>query len=270
MCKKLCIAVGAVIVGLLVITFTGIGTLMQVKWNETRNWMDRQVPPETQLKQLRVEIDKIDQDIQKNIKKVSAQEVEKDRLEANLAKLKDDQAALRVEITAMSKALDSNETPVVYNGRKMDKLLLASKLESKVADFERNKTEIKTREQLLVAKRQTLDLAHQRLREMKDQKEELRVLAAKLEARIEDVKLKQTTEGCPVSLDDSQVAKCRALADKLDRQLSEAEKEQEMLDRYGYNKATTRPSHDEKTTDDVLKAAKKALQDDDEKVVEQK
>src|SRR5260370_13632221 len=107
MCKKLCLAVGAVIVGLLVITFTGIGTLMQVKWNDTRSWMDRQVPPETQLKQLQVEIDKIDQDIKKNLNKLAAQEVEKDRLEASLTKLKENQTNLRQDITAMSKALDS-------------------------------------------------------------------------------------------------------------------------------------------------------------------
>jgi len=268
MCKKLCLAVGAVIVGLLVITFTGIGTLMQVKWHETRNWMDRQVPPETQLKQLQVEISKIDQDIQKNIKKVSAQEVEKDRLESNLAKLKDDQAALRAEITAMSKSLDSTETKVAYKGRNFSKSELAMRLESRVNDYDRNKTELKTREQLLAAKRQGLDLAHQRLREMKNQKEELRVLAAKLEARIEDVKLKQVD--CPVSIDQSQVSKCRALAEKLDRQLAEEEKNSELLKVYGYDRPTTSSLSDEKSPEDVLKAAKKALQDDDEKVVEQK
>jgi hypothetical protein len=52
MCKKLCLATGALIVGLVVITFTGLGTLAQVKWHDASRWMEKQVPPETQLKQL--------------------------------------------------------------------------------------------------------------------------------------------------------------------------------------------------------------------------
>jgi hypothetical protein len=272
MCKKLCIAVGAVIVGLLVITFTGLGTLMQVKWNETRNWMDKQVPPETQLKQLQIETDKIDQDIKKNLGKLATQEVEAERLEASLNKLKDNQTALREEIAAMTTVLGSKEaskeTFVVYNGKKVRPSELALRLESKVNDYEMHKSEIKTREQLLASKRQSLELAHQRIREMKEQKEELRVTIAKLETRIEQVKLKQVD--CPVSMDDSQVSKCHALADKLDRQLAEEEKKSELMKIYGYDKAPKNSVREEKTTDDVLKAAKKALQDDDEKVVEQK
>src|SRR6516162_7028837 len=71
MCKKLCIAVGAVIVGLLLITVTGAGTLLHskyVQWKgEYAEWQDKQIPPETKLKMLNEEIAKIDKDIKKHL-----------------------------------------------------------------------------------------------------------------------------------------------------------------------------------------------------------
>jgi multidrug efflux pump subunit AcrB len=269
MCKKLCLAVGAVIVGLSVISFTGLSTLLQVKWNESRSWMERQVPPETQLKQLQVETEKIDQDIKKNLGKLAAQKVEAERLEANLNKMKDSQTALREDIAAMTKALDSKETKVSYNGRTYRQSELAMRLEAKVNDYEMRKTEIKTKEQLLAAKLQSLDLANQRMTEMREQKEKLRVTIAKLEARIENVKLQQVD--CPFEVDNSQVNKCNVLADKLDRQLAEEEMKTKLYHEYGFDKKKEGSVREEKTIDEIKQAAKKALQnDDDEKVVDNK
>src|SRR5947199_8779520 len=91
MCKKLCLATGAVIVGLLVITFTGLGTLAQVKWHDAQKWMDSKVPPETKLKELQVEANKIDKDIKRHLGTLAAQEVEYERLDANLTARKEQQ-----------------------------------------------------------------------------------------------------------------------------------------------------------------------------------
>jgi chromosome segregation ATPase len=270
MCKKLCLAVGAAIVGLVVIGVSPrLSALMSDKYHSVKTWMDA-VPPETQLQQLRAETEKIDQDIKKNLGKLAAQEVEAERLEASLDKMKTNQTALREEITAMNKALDSKETKVSYNGRTFRQSELASRLESKTSEYERIKAEVKSRELALNSKHQMLELAHQRIGEMRKQKDALRVDIAKLEARIENIKLKQVD--CPVSIDESQVSKCRALADKLDRQLAEEEKKTELLQKYGYEQQSNSPSvREEKTIEEIKQAAKKALQDDDsEKVVDNK
>jgi len=269
MCKKLCIAVGAVIVGLAVITFTGLGTVLQVKWHDTRNWIDRQVPPETQLKQLQEETNKIDKDIKNNLGKLAAQEVEAERLEASLAGMKEDQVKLKTDIAAMTKALDSKDQKVSWNGRTYRPTELALRLESKVNDYELRKTEIKTREQVLTSKRQSLELAHQRISEMREQKEKLRVVIAKLEARIENVKLKQVD--CPIDFDGSQVSKCNALAEKLDRQLAEEEKKAELYKIYGFDKEKKTSSvREERTIDEIIKSANSALQSDEDRVADSK
>jgi chromosome segregation ATPase len=269
MCKKLCLAVGAVIVGLSAIAFIPkVANKADKVWTSISHWAN-DVSPEDQLKQLRAETDKIDQDIKKNLGKLAVQEVEAERLEASLNKMKDNQTALRTKITAMNKALDSKETKVSFNNRTYRQSELASRLDSKVSEYERIKTEVKSREEALNSKRQMLELAHQRIGEMRKQKEVLSVDIAKLEARIERIKLKQVD--CPVSIDESQVSKCRALADKLDRQLAEEEKKTELLEKYGYEKESNSQSvREEKTVDEIRQAAKKALQDDDDKVVDNK
>jgi len=266
MCKKLCLAVGAVIVGLVAITFTGLGTKMQVKWNQASQWMDSKVSPETKLQELKVEQGKIDKDIKKHLGTLASMEVECDRLDGQLTARKKVQADLKEEIAAMNKALDSNEVKVNYNGKKYLQSELATRLESKVHDYENGKSVIKTQEQVLASKRQTLELAHERIRAMRTQKDELQRTIADLETRIEKLKVKQAD--CPFEVDDSQAQKCKVLADKIDRQISEIEKTQELYQTYGYDKEKKGASvREQKTVEDVREAAKKALQDDEEKAV---
>jgi chromosome segregation ATPase len=269
MCKKLCLAVGAVIVGLVVITFTGLGTKMQVKWQQATQWMDSKVAPETKLQELRVHAGKIDKDIKKHLGTLAAMEVEYERLDANLTVRKKQQADLREEIVAMNKALDSKEEPVIYGTKKYRQSELAMRLESKVHDYELAKTEIKTKEQVLASKRQALESAHERINAMRVQKEELRATIASLEARIEALKVKQVNSLGDV--DDTEIAKCKVLADNIDRQLAEEEKKLQLYQVYGYDKESKNGfQREKKTVDDVRQAATKALQDDDDKVISEK
>src|SRR5262249_14857848 len=139
--------------------------------------------------------------------------------------------------------------------------------DSLVNTYEIRKTEIRTKEQLLSSKRQSLELAHQRITEMRDQKEKLRVTVAQLETRLEMVKLKQVD--CPIEVDESQVNRCNVLAKKLEEQLAKDEKETELFTRYGYKDNKNTVYREERTREDVLQAAKRALLDDDDsKVVE--
>jgi len=268
MCKKLCLAVGAVIVGLSIIYFTGLSSLVQVKWNDMQGWMKKQVPPETQLKQLRVEISKIDTDIKKNLGKLATQEVETERLEKSLDTAKADQVKLKADIVEMTKALDTKETKVSYKGETYRQSALALKLEAAVNNYENRKADIKQKELTLASKQQALDVAHQRITEMKAQRDQLQQVADKLALRIEQVKLKQVDT--PFEIDDNQVSKCIGMADSLTKQLDEEEAKARLYDRYGYRDEKKVPEIKVKSTEEVLNAAKNALKDDDDKVVSDK
>ena len=255
MCKKLCLAVGAVIVGLVVITFTGLGTLAQVKWHQAQQWMDSKVSPETKLQELKAEQIKIDKDIKKHLGTLAAMEVDYERLDANLTAKKEAQAKLREDIAAMNKALDSNDQYVQYNGKKYRPSELALRLESKVHDYENGKSVIKTQEQVLASKRQALELGRERISAMRDQKEllELRVTVAKLEARLEAGQVKPDAT---VEVDAARLRRFRELAEKLDGQFAEVEQIFEL---------PKQADRQQKSIDEVIQAAKKALQPDENK-----
>ena len=255
MCKKLCLAVGAVIVGLVVITFTGLGTLAQVKWHQAQQWMDSKVSPETRLQELKAEQIKIDKDIKKHLGTLAAMEVDYERLDANLTAKKEAQAKLREDIAAMNKALDSNDQYVQYNGKKYRPSELALRLESKVHDYENGKSVIKTQEQVLASKRQALELGRERISAMRDQKEllELRVTIAKLEARLEAGQVKPDAT---VEVDAARLRRFRELAEKLDGQFAEVEQIFEL---------PKQADRQQKSIDEVIQAAKTALQADENK-----
>jgi len=265
MCKKLCFAAGAVVLGLAAIFFVPrLGSKARDVYDSFGRWAN-DVPVERQLADLQRDMGKIDGDIKKNLGKLASLEVEYEKLEANVAAMKDVQAKQKEDIATMTKALDSKETKVVFNGRTYSQSGLSNRLESAVNNYEIRKTEIKTKEQLLASKRQALELAHQRISEMKDQKEKLRVTVAKLEMRNEQVKLKQVD--CPIEVNDSVVNKCNAKAAQIERIIAEEEKKAELFQNYGYKaEKATSVDREPKSREDVLQSARKLLQDDEDKV----
>jgi chromosome segregation ATPase len=266
------IAAVALVVGLSVVKHTSLGSLFQVWWKDARATVERQIPPEVQIRQLAVEIDKIDKDIKKNLGKLAAQEVECQMLEERVVALRTNQKQLRDDISAMEKLLDNPRTErVSFSGVTYRTPELTRKLESATSTYTNRKSELKAKEQLLADKKRTLEAAHQRISAMRDQKEALRVTVARLETRVETLRLKQMEQKV-VDLDDSQVGRCNELAGKIEERLRKSEVEAKLQAEYGYRTPSPVLDREPKTTEEVLKSARQALQDDEgpEKVAVEK
>jgi chromosome segregation ATPase len=262
MCKKLLVAAVAVVVGLAVVKHTQLGSLLQVWWKDAKISVEKQIPPEVRIKQLGVEIDKIDRDIKKNLSRLAQQEADCQMLEEKVVALRASQKQLREDVAAMEKQLDQPKAErVAFNGRTSD---LARKLDAATNLYTSRKAELKAREELLAEKKRTLEEAHQSVSKMRDHKEQLRITVARLETRLETLRLKQME--AKVELDDSQVGKCNELASKIEEQLRRSEIEAKLQEKYGYRNATA-SEQDAKTTEEVLKAARRALQDETDPVV---
>jgi chromosome segregation ATPase len=264
MCKKLIVAAVAILVGTAVVKHTSIGSLAQVWWHDAKQAVERQVPPEVQIKRLANEVSKIDADIKRNLSKLAQQEVDTQRLDEEVASLKDTQATLKAEIAAMTKNLENNIEKVSINGRTRN--LNAATLDRTVAKYERTKAELKSREKLLGTKREALEAAHARIAEMSAQKEQLRDTVATLETRLQLARLNATRNHATVEFDDSQVARCNELANEISQRLAVDEKTVELNTRYGYSNAPAK-AEEAKPVGDVLKAAKKAIEDENEQRV---
>jgi chromosome segregation ATPase len=223
-------------------------------------------PPEPKtvklsLKDLQAECDRIDKDIKKYLGNLAALEVECERLESKLTALKEQRTKLGEEIAGMLKAVETKAEKVTYNGRTYGLSDLAQRLDAKVDDYKSSGASIKTREQLVASKSASLELAQERIRDLRDQKDELRVTIAKLEALIEAGRVKPDAA---VEVDAAPFRKSKDLADKLARQFTAEEKNTEPLKRPDPDPKKA-PDRHEKSIDEVIQAAKKALRPDEKK-----
>jgi chromosome segregation ATPase len=267
MCKKLVIAAVAILVGTAVIKHTTLGSLAQVWWHDAKAAMERQVPPEVQIKQLAIEVGKIEADIKRNLSKLAQQEVDAERLDGEVTALRNKQETLKADIAAMSNQLEKGNTEkVTFNGKQWRTNSLSRQLDVALTNFESVKAQVKSKEKALTTKRDALEAAHARISEMKAQEDELQATVEELKNQLEVAKLNAARNHATIDLDDSQVARCRDIANNIRHQLKLAEKETELQVKYGYGKSQSK-AEETKPTADILKAAKKALQDDNEERV---
>jgi len=270
MFKKLLIAAVAVVAGLAVLNHS----LVKVWYKEACGKAKSMVPPEVRLKQLNSEIDNIDKDIKKNISRLARMEVEVKMFEEQLDAKRDRQAHLRSTIGDMQKSLQGNHTEkVAYHGRKVPPSRLTSQLDMNVTEFTSLKEQVKVQEQLLTDKKRTLEVAHNRITEMKNEKEKLRLLATRLATHLELVKMKQI-QNQEIAFDDTAISNAREIAKDVETQLRVAETDMKLKSQFGYAEKTV-IEKEAKSTEEVLKSAREALQDDElgdkvEAVVEKK
>jgi chromosome segregation ATPase len=259
MFRKVAIAVGAVLLGMVVVCYTSLPSLIHVKWNDTMAWLDRQVPIETQIKQIKLESEKIDNEIKSNLNKLAKMEVETQNLEQQVVALKDEQAGRKTQMAALAEGLQNVNIKLGLR----DHNAKVNELDLLVTNFEVKSVKLKSMEDLLSAKRQTLEAAHQKIGAMKDQRDQLRVSIAKLESRKELVDIK--TQQCQVQISDSKINEINALLKKVNDRLNEQEATAALYAKYGYSEAPSVAETNAKNAKDVLTRASKVLEAQDDK-----
>jgi chromosome segregation ATPase len=211
------------------------------------------VPLEVQLKELNNQIGKIDNDIKKNIGRVAAMEEDVNRFEREVVAQRKHLGSLKSEISTMRTSLEDRHFV------KADAPDLTRKLDRYVTEYTCLKEKNKIHEKVLEEKKRALETAHNRLTEMVNEKEKLTLVSARLAGHLEAVRLQQT--GTPVEFDDSAISRCHELAKDIETRLNTAEKEAKLMEKYGYGKSTA-TVEEGKSRSEVLKAARKALEED--------
>jgi hypothetical protein len=251
MIKKLFIATVAVIAGMVVLTkVTNVS--LKTWFNDCCRTARQWVPPEKQLQQLNDEIRNIDGDVKKNIGRVAAMEEGVKQFERDVLAQRKLLKELRSEITDMRTSLENRFV-------KADASDMTRKLDRCVTEFTCLKEKNTLHEKVLEEKKKALEAAHNRLTQMVNEKEKLTLLAARLAAHLEAVKLQQT--GTPVEFDDSAITRCHELAKDIESRLNTAEREAKLLKHYGYADKSS-VVEESKSREEVLKAARKALEED--------
>lgn len=258
MLKKLVIAAVAVAVGLVILRKTDLGSLMQVWWKDAVSVAQKQIPPETRIKQLRMEIGKIDGDIKSSVDKLVTQEVAYEKLKENVEALKIRQKQHKEDLTTLIGSLEQVSTRVHFKGQNLTVEAAQNKLDALRTEFEIGKESLKVKEQLLKNKQDQLDYAVQRINKIKDKKGELATLVEKLEAQLELVRIKQLDNN--IEVNDSQVSKCEVLSEKLKDLITEESKKAEKYAQFGLKTVgSNQTSKDPRSREESIKAAKAAL-----------
>ncbi len=270
MLKKLIIAAAAVVVGLVIIRTTKIGkefrSLTELWWNQSGDWAKNQVPPETRIEQLEMEIGKIKQDVLTAVEQRAGLKADYVMLEDDVKALKNLQAQRKTDLLNLADLVEQGTNEVVFKGHTFGSKIARQKLDGLTNTYEMSKQTLKAKSELLAAKGQRLELAEQHINKIQQKQVELANMVDQMKTQLANIRMKQL-ENNSVDIDESQVSKCVKLQQELRRMLLKEEVLAEEKARFGLTTPVAAPARDEGSAADSVKAARTAVGGDIKPVV---
>jgi len=260
MCKKW---LGIGVLGLVAVIAVKKCSLVQTWWNDARQAMEDRIPAERRIKQLRVEIGKIDGEVKKAVNGLIKLEVSRNELRDEIRQVEKQRDIHKDEVKAMTTAMESATAQVSFQNRTYRRETFQDKLDRAVQQLNTSKETLKSRQQALESKEESLATLDRRIGRMREKKLELTALADKLETKLEELRLKQLENR--IDVDDSKVSECEALYTKIKRKLEEEELKAEKYAKYGLAPSAEATEKARKPVNESLKAAREALDEEDHK-----
>lgn len=226
MCKKL-ISLGVVgLIGMFLLSTTGLGSYTSTWFHKMKGTVKKQVPLEFEIERVRNEVTKLVPDMKKNLSAIAEEMVAVENLKDEIQTTKANLKQREKELKAMSRAVEAGTVKVVYEGREFSTARINEKLSRDFGSYKRCEAEVKSKEQLLEAKERSLEAAREQLASMRSQKQELEVQIAQLEAEVKTVRLAQTKN--KFQLDDTRLAQCKSTLAEIRTRLNVEKKMNEL------------------------------------------
>jgi chromosome segregation ATPase len=260
MCRKLFLAAVAVLVALVVIRKTELGTLLQVWWNDARSDWKKQIPPEKRIQMLKVEIAKINDDISRAVTHLATLKTDREELSRSVENLRGKVADRKKTLKAMVEALENGNT-YVSAGEELKANELEARMNLVRKDLDTSKSALKFREEHLKLKSEAYQAASDSIRAIQQKKNELETLVVNLEVQVEQLKMKKVENNWV--LDTTHVSKAEALYAEIQRDLNVEKNKAELYDEFGLtSKRPTTTEEPAATRQESLKAARAALEEE--------
>jgi len=176
MCKKLMIAALAVVVGVGVVSSTRVGSHIRLWWNKSSAWAQQQVPPETEIERLKMELDNLTRLDDRYYDQVARQKREVQKLEAKVKTDRGNLAKREGELKEMRLVLTSKDDRAVFHGFTKDKVQ-----EQFTIDFKQFLAD----EEGVKADEQNLEELRGTLRENEKKLQELGITRTKMKVRLQ-------------------------------------------------------------------------------------
>jgi len=221
MCKKVLIAAVAVVIGLVVVKGTWLGSHLRHTAKKVGQWVETTVPPEQEIARLRMEVQNLKKDDEKHIDKVARLAVEVEKMERDLANLKANLARSDSQLRKVHNELgDANF--VVFAGQRYTRdELRAEGLALKAAE-----ETAKSKEESIHAKRRILALEKKKLNELQNVRSQMAADLERLEAQLAEERHAQAAnESC---IDDSSYLEIRKNMENVRERIEILKKKREL------------------------------------------
>jgi flagellar biosynthesis chaperone FliJ len=191
-------------------------------WKRAAAHFERSIDPDFELARIRDEIAKLTPDMHRNISRIAEEMVAVETLQNRVNDLQAKLDTAKDDLALLTNAMEKGDTRVSIGNREVS----VTKVKDRLRTCKTLDRELTTQRKLLDAKKQGVDAARQQLVEMRQQKEQLEVLAAEYEAQLKTLALEKTRSR--IKLDDSRLAEIKASMDRL-RERIETERKTAML-----------------------------------------
>ncbi len=225
--KKMLVIGLLVVGGLWACKKTNLCSYASTLWAKGTRAVKGQVPRQFELDRIRNEIDKLDADVRAMLGPIAEKQAAIKRLEREVEVARVNHKALRENLIALTRQVEAGQ-PVGQSD--CGSCSLAEARTKLATDFTRFKTldaSLKSREALLAAQKKNVQLAHQQLSKIAEQKRHFEERLAQLEANEEFLNLQQIAT--PLPLDQGRVADIKNTLDAVE-QSQDTEKERRNLE----------------------------------------
>lgn len=219
--KSLFVGAGAVLLAVLFFGRDACSYLStSIGW--MRDSVKESVPIEFELERARQMIKDLDPEIRKNMHEIAKEEVEVAKLSHEVGAKETKLAQAREEILQLKTDLDEGHSYYVYAGQQYSSDEVQANLKSRFERFKTEEATTDTLHKMLAARETGLTAARQKLTEMRNAKEQLKVDVANLESRLKMVEVAQTTS--EYNFDDSKLSRTKELIGDIGTRIEVAEK----------------------------------------------
>ena len=191
-------------------------------WKRVSTKFEKSIDPDFELARIRDEITKLTPDMHRNIARIAEEMVAVESLERRVTDLQTRLESAKDELALITNAMEKGTTRVVLKGREIS----VTQVKDKLRTCKTLERELTNNKKVLDAKKAGVDAARQQLVEMRQQKEQLEIMAAEYESQLKTLALEKTRSR--IKLDDTRLAEIKASMDKL-RERIETERKTALL-----------------------------------------
>jgi len=251
--KKVLIAAIAVVVALVVINFTRLGSHIKLWKKQLSVAIEAQIPPEQEIARLEMELKDLEKQDAQHYHKVAVQRVEVKDFEKQVDAFRTKVAAAEKRLVAMEASLAAKGEQVTYEGGQFSRDVLNNEARSAARSFQTDEARLKALEQTLIAKKQSLQMNEDKLNKLKLTRDQMASELAQLRAALESERQAAAAE--KETIDDASYNQTRNSLDEIRKKINVMKEERSIR---GEQNNPVRVHEERKKQEEEIDAYRKA------------